>query len=263
MKKVFQVFQVDAFTSNVFGGNPASVVILSEWLTDKVMQQIASEHNQPETAFIVKNGNLFNIRWFTPICEVDLCGHATLASAFVIFTELKQEKDTIHFETKNRGPLYVSRKNDLYEMDFPADNIAKTSMPYGLVDAFDYEPLEVYRGKDDYLLVFKNEQQIIDMQPDFDAVASVEARGVICTAPGKDVDFVSRFFGPQSGIDEDPVTGSAHTTLVPYWNQTLGKTSFKARQLSARGGYLELVLKNDRVLISGSAVLYMKGEITL
>lgn len=263
MKQKIQVYQVDAFTTHVFGGNPASVVMLEEWFQDEILQKIAAEHNQPETAFIIKSGDQFKIRWFTPTCEVDLCGHATLASAFVLFNELNYSGTVIHLESVNRGPLYVHRKDDFYELDFPADTIEKTSIPYGLVDAFGVDPVDVYRGKDDYLLVFETEKQILEMLPDFDAVASIDARGVICTAPGTDVDFVSRFFGPQSGIDEDPVTGSAHTTLTPYWASKVGKQFLTARQLSARRGYLELELSDDRVKISGSAKLYMKGEIYL
>ncbi|MFB6320713.1 PhzF family phenazine biosynthesis protein [Saccharicrinis sp. FJH54] len=263
MIQKLKVYQVDAFTKTVFGGNPASVCVLDKWLPDPKLQQVAAEHNQPETAFIVRKDRVFEIRWFTPTCEVDLCGHATLASAYVLYNELNYSGEKIHFETINRGDLYVKKQNGMFELDFPADSPEETFMPYGLIDAFGYEPLNVLKGKDDYLVVFESEKQIINLKPDMDAVASVDARGVICTAPGTDVDFVSRFFGPQSGIDEDPVTGSAHTTLTPYWVDKLGKTKLTARQLSARKGYLEVELADTRVKISGSAVLYMKGEIML
>ncbi|MFC0878240.1 PhzF family phenazine biosynthesis protein [Saccharicrinis sp. FJH2] len=263
MKKSYKVFQIDAFTKNVFGGNPASVCILDKWLPDEKLQKIAAEHNQPETAFLVAKDGIYDIRWFTPTCEVDLCGHATLASAYVLFNELNYNGEILHLETLNRGALYVKRQGDLFELDFPVDHLEETFMPYGLVDAFGFEPRNIFKGKDDYLVIFESEQQVIDLKPDLDAIASVDARGVICTAPGTDVDFVSRFFGPQSGIDEDPVTGSAHTTLTPYWSDKLNKAKLTARQLSARKGYLEVELSNSRVKISGSAVLYMKGEILL
>lgn len=261
MAEFIPIYQVDAFTDTVFGGNSAVVSLLDNWLPDAVLQKIAAEHNQPETAFLVPSGDHYEIRWFTPSCEVDLCGHATLASAFVIFNYCRFSGNRIQFNSVNRGVLYVEKKKDMLELDFPADSIEQSFLPYGLIDAFGFEPKEVYQGKDDYLLVFENEDQIRNLRPDLEAVASIETRGVICTARGESVDFVSRFFGPQSGIDEDPVTGSAHTTLTPYWAKKLNKKALKAMQLSERGGYLEVSVHNDRVKIAGSAVLFMKGEV--
>lgn len=257
------IYQIDAFTTNVFGGNPAAVCVLKQWLSDALMQSIATENNQAETAFIVLADDKFEIRWFTPSCEVDLCGHATLAAAYVIFKELNYKSSKIEFVTTKRGSLYVTHIDSAFELDFPVDLLEPTSLPYGLVEAFNVEPIDAFRGKDDYLLVFENESQIRSLEPNFEAISSVDARGVICTAKGDNVDFVSRFFGPQSGIDEDPVTGSAHTSLAPYWSEKLSKSKFTACQLSKRGGYLEVSLVDKRVKISGSAVLYLKGTITV
>lgn len=260
-KTIIPLYQVDAFTDKVFGGNPAGVCLLEKWPDDHTLQQIAAENNLPETAFVIKEKEHFSIRWFTPSCEVDLCGHATLASAYVLFNEVGFPGDVLVFQSLNRGELKVSKDGNLLELDFPVDTIEETFLPYGLTDAFNFSHKEVYQGKDDYLIVFANEDQIRKLEPDFEAIASIKARGVICTAPGNEVDFVSRFFGPQSGIDEDPVTGSAHTTLAPYWVKQLNKNIFTARQLSQRGGDLKIKLEGKRVKIAGSAVLYFRGEI--
>jgi PhzF family phenazine biosynthesis protein len=270
-----RIYQLDAFTDQLFAGNPAAVVPLTGWLPDEHMQQIAAENNLAETAFYVKTDGEahYHIRWFTPTVEVDLCGHATLAAGYVVF--FLEEKagelaDQIFFDSRS-GMLKVCRGEDGWlTLDFPADIVHKANVqPPALVASLKEKPLGVYKGKTDYMLVYETQAQIEALEPDFREMGTVPARGIIVTAPGDAsadgapgaVDFVSRFFGPQSGIDEDPVTGSAHTTLVPYWAEQLGKTELTARQLSARGGYLRCKLNGDRVDISGQVQLYMTGEI--
>ncbi|MCK8492860.1 MULTISPECIES: PhzF family phenazine biosynthesis protein [Spirosoma] len=263
-----RIYQLDAFTDQLFSGNPAAVIPLTEWLPDEQMQRIASENNLAETAFYVKTeGDAnYHIRWFTPTVEVDLCGHATLATGYVVFfLEQKPETDQLYFESRS-GSLKVCRSEGGWlTLDFPADVVQKANVqPPALLSSLNEKPLEVYKGKTDYMLVFKDQAQIEALDPDFREMSTVPARGIIVTAPGdtdSGVDFVSRFFGPQSGIDEDPVTGSAHTTLVPYWAEKLGKTQFVARQLSKRGGELRCKLNDERVDISGKVQLYMTGEI--
>jgi PhzF family phenazine biosynthesis protein len=255
------IFQVDAFTSGPFTGNPAAVCVLSEWLTDDLMQKIAMENNLAETAFIVQQDTDYLIRWFTPVTEVDLCGHATLASSFVVMNILQPERHEVIFHTGKMGDLIVRKKGELLELDFPTDTLRKCDLPDLIIESLDKEPVECFMGRSDYLLLYRSEAEITNLRPDFRKLAKADGRGIIVTAPGSDVDFVSRFFAPQAGIDEDPVTGSAHTTLTPFWSARLGKTSMKARQLSARGGYLECTLNNDRTLISGRADLFLKGEI--
>ncbi len=263
-----KLYQLDAFTDRLFAGNPAAVVPLINWLPDEQMQQIAAENNLAETAFYVKtDGNTqFHIRWFTPTVEVDLCGHATLAASHVVFhLEEKVEANEITFESRS-GSLKVCKGADGWlTLDFPADVATKANVqPPALATSLGEKPLAVFKGKTDYMLVYENQAQIEALDPDFREMATVPARGVIVTAPGdadSGVDFVSRFFGPQSGVDEDPVTGSAHTTLVPYWAEQLGKTDLTARQVSKRGGYLRCKLLNDRVDISGQVQLYLTGEI--
>ncbi|AQG78761.1 PhzF family phenazine biosynthesis protein [Spirosoma montaniterrae] len=263
-----RIYQLDAFTDRLYTGNPAAVVPLTEWLSDEQMQQIAAENNLAETAFFVKTDSDtdYHIRWFTPTVEVDLCGHATLATGYVVFfLEDKPEKDAITFDSRS-GPLKVCRSDDGWlTLDFPADVFQKANVqPPALLTSLTEKPVAVYKGKTDYMLVYESQAQIEALTPDFREMATVPARGVIVTAPGSaesGVDFVSRFFGPQSGIDEDPVTGSAHTTLIPYWAEQLGKTELTARQLSKRGGYLRCRLNNDRVDISGQVQLYLSGEI--
>lgn len=259
--KSIPVFQVDAFTSHPFAGNPAAVCVLSGWLPDDIMQKIALENNLAETAFIVKDKNAYHIRWFTPVTEVELCGHATLASAFVVLNILHPEHDMVNFHSMKMGDLRVKKKGDLLQLDFPTDKIKQCSPPVQVIESLGKFPEESFTGRSDYLLLYKTEADILNLKPDFRKLASAGARGVIVTAPGSDVDFVSRFFAPQVGIDEDPVTGSAHTTLTPFWSARLGKTTLTARQLSARGGYLECTLKGDRTYISGHAVLFLKGKI--
>ncbi|WP_304234665.1 PhzF family phenazine biosynthesis protein [Jiulongibacter sediminis] len=256
------IYQADAFTDTVFGGNPAAIVPLKEWISDDLMQKIALENNLSETAYLVENNNRFHIRWFTPAVEVDLCGHATLAAAHILFEELGYAKDIIFFDSKS-GELTVKKDRDLLTLNFPATKPIKAEIPYELVDSFNIKPEITLKANEDYFFVFRNETEIRNLDPDFAKLKKVKSRGIICTAKGDEVDFVSRFFAPAAGIDEDPVTGSAHTKLAPYWSEILGKQTMNALQISARLGKLECTMKGDRVLISGKAVSYLKGEITV
>jgi PhzF family phenazine biosynthesis protein len=258
-----QLYQVDAFSEKIFGGNPAAVCPLDEWLTDGQMQSIAAENNLAETAFFVKQKNNFEIRWFTPAVEVDLCGHATLATAHVLFNHLNYTENQLIFFSPRSGELRVNKNDDLLTLDFPEDNFEKVDMPPFISTCFQIEPVEAYKGKTDLMFVFNSETEIKNIQPDFKAINALGGRGVIVTAKGDQVDFVSRFFAPQSGIDEDPVTGSAHTTLTPYWYKRLTKDVLTAVQLSARKGYLQCKFMGERVEISGRAVTYLKGEIDI
>ena len=260
-KNHYTLYQVDAFTDQTFKGNPAAVCILENWPSEKLMQNIAAENNLSETAFIVRKDDTFHIRWFTPTLEVGLCGHATLASAHVLFLYYHYRGSQLHFHSEHSGDLYVSKKDDLLTLDFPVDPITPADPPSELLGAFKKKPLEVYKGRTDYLLIYESQKDIEGCDPDLTMLKKSKARGIIVSAPGKKVHFVSRFFAPGSGVDEDPVTGSAHTTLTPYWSEKLGKNRMKARQLSKRGGKLICELKGDRVLISGRAVTYLKGEI--
>lgn len=255
------LFQIDAFTDQLFAGNPAAICPLEEWLAEDTMQKITAENNLAETAFFVKNGDQYDIRWFTPTVEVDLCGHATLAAAFVLFKQLGIVGDEILFYSHRSGQLRVAKNGELLTLNFPVDQLHDIEFDWNNFKGLNIRSQEVLRGRTDYLFVYENEQQVANMQPDFLEVAKLKARGIIITAPGDEVDFVSRFFGPQSGIDEDPVTGSAHTTLIPYWAQKLKKKQLKAKQLSPRGGELSCEHLGDRVNISGTCVLYMIGEI--
>jgi PhzF family phenazine biosynthesis protein len=259
--KKIKMYQVDAFTDEVFTGNPAAVCVLEEWISDDIMQKIASENNLSETAFVVKEGDAFGIRWFTPTIEVALCGHATLATAHVLFLYYHYPAQQIEFRSRQSGELYVKKKDDKLTLDFPVDQIRRVEAPEELLKAFDIEPEEVFKGRTDYMLVFKNQEQVESAHPNMELLKETGARGIIITAPGDKVDFVSRFFGPGSGVDEDPVTGSAHTTLTPYWADRLGEKNLKAWQLSKRGGKLNCSLKKDRVKITGRAVTYLQGEI--
>ncbi|MEZ4973065.1 MAG: PhzF family phenazine biosynthesis protein [Cyclobacteriaceae bacterium] len=256
-----RLYQVDAFAEKVFSGNPAAVCPLSEWPSDHVMQNIAMENNLAETAFYVKSGDQYEIRWFTPAVEVDLCGHATLAAAFVLFNHENHEGDEIQFFSHRSGRLAVTRKGDLLTLNFPSDTIKEIAVSEDIKRGFDKEPKQAFKGKTDYLLVFETESDITSLKPNFPEIKKMPARGVIITAKGDEVDFVSRFFGPQVGIDEDPVTGSAHTTLIPYWAERLNKQELKAVQLSTRRGYLQCRHLGDRVEISGKGKLYLAGEI--
>jgi predicted PhzF superfamily epimerase YddE/YHI9 len=253
------IFQVDAFTSKPFGGNPAAVVPLDAWLPDETMQSIALENNLSETAFFVREGDVYGLRWFTPTFEIDLCGHATLASAFVIFDVLGSDENVLRFQTKS-GELTVERVGERLVMDFPSRPPVACELPTGLFEAIGKEPIEVLRSRD-YFLVYETEQDILDIRPNFSKLAEIPTHAVIVTAKGESSEFVSRFFAPEAGIDEDPVTGSAHCNLIPYWAEKLGKTELFARQVSARGGELYCELAGGRVKIGGHAMLYMKGEI--
>ncbi len=257
------IYQVDAFTNRLFGGNPAAICPLDEWLSDETMQKIAIENNLAETAFFVKQGDGFKLRWFTPEFEIDLCGHATLASAHVIFTELGYKGDMINFETVKAGVLTVKKDGDKYTMDFPSRPPIPIEPPIGLVEALgDKTPVAIYRSRD-YFVVYETENDILELAPDFFALSKLDTVGIVVTAAGKDVDFVSRFFAPGAGIPEDPVTGSAHCNLIPYWANKLGKDKLHAYQLSARKGELWCENKGDRVLMSGNAITYLKGEIMI
>ncbi len=258
------LFQVDAFTSNRFEGNPAAVCPLNEWLSPSQMQQIASENNLSETAFFVKNGNQYDIRWFTPENEIDLCGHATLASAHVLFEHLGYEDQSIIFESHISGQLIVSKNESLYQMDFPAWEVELAEVPEELLEALDRPPVAVYRSQRDFLVLYESEEDIKAIEPKFHLIKKIEnASGIIITAKGEEVDFVSRFFAPDFGVDEDPVTGSAHCTLIPFWANRLKKNILEAKQLSARGGEIHGEFLGERVLIAGSAVTVIKGELYL
>jgi PhzF family phenazine biosynthesis protein len=258
----YPIYQVDAFTGRLFSGNPAAVVFSESELSPEMMRSIAMENNLSDTAFVVPKGKDYQIRWFTPSVEVDLCGHATLASAHVIFNHLGYSADTISFFSKS-GPLYVRKEGEILYLNFPADSIQSIGSSQLLIDGLGEIPIETYKGRDDYLGVFENEDIILSLSPDMTLLSKVPARGVIVTAPGREVDFVSRFFAPQSGIPEDPVTGSAHTTLVPYWSRRLGKQHFKAEQVSRRGGELICRDLGDRVETGGRAITFLIGEISI
>jgi len=253
------IYQVDAFASEVFTGNPAAVCPLDAWLSDDLMQAIAFENNLSETAFIVKQGADFDLRWFTPAHEVDLCGHATLGSAYVIATYLEPGRDKVRFHSRG-GLLTVTRAGDWYTLDFPSMPFKPVPIGDDLSEALGAAPVEVKAGKD-LMAVFGTEAEVRALEPDMGRVAALDTRGVIATAPGEACDFVSRFFAPRFGIPEDPVTGSAHCQLTPYWAARLGKTSMDARQISRRGGELKVEDRGARVLISGRAAPYMEGRI--
>ncbi len=258
------IYQVDAFTDRLFAGNPAAICPLESWLPDATMQSIAAENNLAETAFFVREGDGFLLRWFTPMVEVDLCGHATLASAYVIFQILEPSRTSVAFRTLKAGTLTVTRDGDVLSMDFPARAPLPTATPPGLIEALGGPtPLDVLIARD-HVLVYEREADVVALEPNFAALAKLPCWGVIATAPGEGhVDFVSRFFAPSQGIDEDPVTGSAHCELTPYWADRLGVMRLEARQISKRGGALTCTLKGDRVILAGKAVLYLEGTITV
>jgi PhzF family phenazine biosynthesis protein len=264
MKRI-KIYQVDAFTDKIFSGNPAAVCILDSWIADELMQSIANENNLAETAFVIPDGQGFEIRWFTPTVEVDLCGHATLATAFVLFNIHHYQGSLIRFHSPRSGLLAVEKKGDMFFLDFPTDKIEVVLEEQNPIieKCIGIKPIELYKGKTDYIAVIDNESSLQNLQPDLIEISKLRARGLIVTAKGDDVDFVSRFFAPQSGINEDPVTGSAHTSLLPVWSRKLCKNKLIAKQLSKRGGQLICELKNDRCMIGGKARLYLTGEITL
>lgn len=252
-------YQVDAFTDKVFGGNPAAVVPLSSWLDDSLLQAIAEENNLSETAFFVSSEKGYKLRWFTPVKEVNLCGHATLATAHVIFEILGHAKPVITFETRS-GELFVEKKGRLLEMNFPACPPTPCDLSEILVQGLGRRPIEVLAA-DDYMAIFDSEATVRAIMPDHALLGQLDLRGVIVTAPGTDVDFVSRFFGPKYGIPEDPVTGSAHCELAPYWANKLGKNTLSAKQVSKRGGHLICEVKANRVFLLGAAVTFLEAEI--
>lgn len=253
------IYQVDAFTDKLFAGNPAAVCPLSEWISDDLMQKIALENNLSETAFFVPNGEIFDIRWFTPKAEIHLAGHPTLATAYVIFEILKYNKPVIEFHSKS-GPLYVEKIGDVYWLDFPSKKPEKKRVTKAVIEAIGMIPCELYKNRD-YIAVYESKREVENVMPDFDKIKNLSTHGLIVTSKDGDVDFVSRFFAPTLGINEDPVTGSAHTQLIPLWAEKLGKNKMVAEQISERGGILFCEANGERVKIGGKAVLYMKGEI--
>lgn len=261
----YLLYQVDAFTDRMFGGNPAAVIPLADFPSDDFMQNVARENNLSETTFVVPTGpGKFKIRWFTPTQEVRLCGHATLAAAHILFLSLEKEVDELRFTTRKAGTLKVKRKGKkAYAMNFPADPPQKTKAPSYLAHALGVEPKAVLTGKDDMMVVLDKESQVRKLKPNLELLSKIRKRGVIVTAPGKKCDFVSRCFYPRFGIQEDPVTGSAHTVMAPYWSKKLKKKRLSARQLSDRLGEIGCEVKNKRVILSGSAVTYLTGEIRM
>jgi PhzF family phenazine biosynthesis protein len=262
------IFQVDAFATRVFEGNPAAVCPLQGWLEDETLQAIAAENNLSETAFVVPEGDAYGLRWFTPQCEVELCGHATLASAFVLLNILTPQKSSVRFQTR-RGILTVDKYGDLLSMDFPALPAWRCpSPPDGLAQGLprtnsSVGPDAVFQTKSKYLVVYEDEDQVRHAAPSFELLSKLHPFSVCITAPGNQSDFVSRYFAPSYGVPEDPVTGSSHCALVPYWSDRLGKTKLHAQQLSKRGGELWCELKKERVILKGKAVLYLRGSISI
>ncbi|MCP4900412.1 MAG: PhzF family phenazine biosynthesis protein [bacterium] len=255
------LYQVDAFTDKVFRGNPAAVCLLQSWLEDEVLQSIAAENNLSETAFLVGAESNYQIRWFTPNQEVDLCGHATLASGHVVMNLLNQPLDEVSFESPS-GELRVRRDEDRLQLDFPSRPPETCDAPDGLIAALGCTPIGVFRARD-HLVLLRNEDEVIRVCPNFERLRDVDNFAVVVTAAGSESDFVSRFFAPAAGVPEDPVTGSAHCTLVPFWAERLGRVKLTARQVSTRGGTLFCELLGDRVLMSGNAVRYLEGTIHL
>jgi PhzF family phenazine biosynthesis protein len=257
------IFQIDAFTSRRFHGNPAAVMPLDKFPDDAVMQAIAAENNLAETAFLVAEGRDYRIRWFTPAMEVRLCGHATLASAAAVLERLEPERGEVVFHSAS-GPLTVKRAGKGYVMDFPARPSKKITTPRELAKALGITPVNVYAEPTNYMAVLRDAQQVRELKPDFAAIARLDRGGVIVTAPGDgEYDFVSRYFAPAKGVPEDPVTGSAHCMLTPYWSGRLGKTTLRAFQASPRGGEMICRLVNDRVEMEGTCVFYMQGEVLI
>jgi predicted PhzF superfamily epimerase YddE/YHI9 len=253
------LYHVDAFASRVFSGNPAGVVPLTSWLDDAVLQGIAAENNLPETAFFVGSAGKYDIRWLTPTTEVDLCGHATLASAFILMSRLEPGLEAVEFSSRS-GALRVTRTRDLFALDFPARPARPVDLTGALQAALGARPSEVWAARD-LMAVFGTEEEVRALKPDLPLLSAYDTFAVLVTAPGKSADFVSRFFAPRQGIPEDPVTGSAHCTLVPYWSKRLGRTTLHAQQVSARGGELFCEDRGERVKIAGRAVLYLEGTI--
>ncbi len=260
MKKI-PVFQVDAFTDRLYAGNPAAVCLVEEWPSDREMLEIARENNLSETAFLLRGAGGGELRWFTPVTEADLCGHATLAAAFVYFNFLEKSAGAVRFLTRASGPVEVSRDGDLLVLDFHSRPPGHCAAPPALLQALGREPLSVMASRD-YMAVFDDESEVAALEPDMGLLSGLDRAGLIVTARGRSEDFVSRYFAPAEGIPEDPVTGSAHCTLIPYWAGVLGKKALTARQISRRGGTLYCKDLGERVSIAGRAVLYMEGHIS-
>jgi PhzF family phenazine biosynthesis protein len=259
-----RLFHVDAFSARPFAGNPAAVCPLAEWLDDGLLRAVAAENNLSETAYFVPRGDGYELRWFTPRCEVKLCGHATLASAFIVTQILEPGRKSVRFETRFSGTLSVSRENDLLAMDFPAlPPWPCAKAPTELLEGLGRNPSAVLQVEDNYFAVYESEDVVRQIRPDFRLLEKLHPSGVAITAPGKDADFVSRYFAPSYGIAEDPVTGSTHCSLAPYWAKRLGKTALHARQVSDRGGELWCGVRDDRVIIKGNAVLTLQGELLI
>jgi len=255
-----KAFQVDAFTNSLFKGNPAAVVILENEISDELMQNIAFENNLSETAYILINKSPIEIRWFSPTAEVDLCGHATLASAKILFKHYLPDEKKIIFDSKS-GELIVTQSGNLLTLDFPSDTLKQVDMSDEINQAANTCSQEVYKGRDDYLVILESEEELKRLTPNFKKVSKLDARGLIVSAPSNTVDFVSRCFFPQLGVNEDPVTGSAHTLLMPYWSNRLGRNKLSANQVSQRGGVLHCEYKGARTLISGEAIIFLTGVI--
>jgi len=254
------IYQVDAFTNKFFGGNPAAVCLLESWPEDELLQNIGAENNLAETAFLVRVDDYYEIRWFTPTIEVDLCGHATLASAHVLFNHMGLKTDNVQFKTVQHGMLSVNMTDDLLTLNFPSSKLLEYETSRTLIDGLGKSPVEVYASRD-ILAIYETEDDIRSLKPNFETIKKLDQLGVIVSAPGENSDFVSRFFAPNAGINEDPVTGSAHTTLIPYWSKKLKKDRLHAYQLSKRKGELFCENKGNRVLISGNAKTFLVGEI--
>lgn len=252
-------FQVNAFTSNTFGGNPAGICLLQRWLSDSLMQRIAAENNLSETAFLVRRDEFYDLRWMTPTAEVDLCGHATLAAAFVLMIEMGLPQKRVFFQTLS-GTLSAARQGDILELDFPSRPPQTCASPDSLMKSLGRVPAQVLKARD-YFAVFNSAAEVQELQPDMRLLMDLDSLGVIVTAPGNEVDFVSRFFAPKVGVPEDPVTGSAHCSLIPYWSERLGKSEMVAHQISQRGGELFCQMRGERVGIGGKAVTYCRGEL--
>jgi len=256
-----ELYQIDAFANERFAGNPAAVCLLPEWIEDDLMQAIAAENNLSETAYVVRSGEGYDIRWFTPTREVDLCGHATLASAYVVFEKMGHRDSSIRFQSKS-GPLVVKRQDAWLEMDFPAQAPRPCAVHENIRNAFNLEPVACLEQAD-FIVVLESEEQVASADPDLSALSQLPLRGVALTAPSSRFDFVTRFFAPKFGIDEDPVTGSAFTQLIPYWSESLGKHQLWAKQISKRGGVVRCGLYGDRVTIAGKTAPYLSGRIVV
>jgi PhzF family phenazine biosynthesis protein len=255
-------YEVLAFTDRLFAGNPAGICILEEWLPDPLLQKIAAENNLAETAFFIDRGNVYDIRWLSPLAEIDLCAHATIGSAHVLFQHLGRSGNSLTFQSRSSGELRVDRIDGRLVLDFPSRPAHPCATPALLAESLGAEPKEVFQGRD-YMAVFEREEEVAELSPDLAELSKLEGQGVVVTAPGNDCDFVSRYFAPKVGVPEDPVTGSTHCVLVPYWSKRLGKKDLRARQLSSRGGELFCEDRGPRVGIGGTAITYAEGTLHL